>query len=168
MAVDLEQFDDDFNPKNDGGAEILADGDYDMEVAECGTKKTSNFFIIEAKFTVIEGPTPPGTTIKHAWFISDRDSANRFGKDMITLGLDADEWTTANERPFSKEVEKAVLLLPGLRFRAKKKANESKDGKGQSKTYHNLYLNKRLETDGRPARFGAEDLNEAHSVAVPF
>lgn len=156
MSFDLmwmENFDDDFKP--DGGpakVESLTDGDYDFEVKKSAFKilEKKPLVIIEMELEVLSPGKHSGQIVQHALFIKDKESAARVGKDLATLGFDCAEWTVANGRPFSQEIQKVDKVLFGLRFKGKKQVN----GK-----FHNLYINKRLLPDGKPEHLGADELN---------
>lgn len=141
-----------------GKLDGITDGDYDFEINEAAHKiKTEKgMLILEINMEILTPGKHQGAKVQHAMFITDRDSANRVGKDLTTLGFDCEEWTKANSRPFSQEILKVAKVLKGLRFKGKKATNKS-DGK----VYHNLYVNKRLENDGKPARLGPEQLDAA-------
>jgi hypothetical protein len=167
MPLDLRQYDDDFVPAPPAAAmskvEGLADGEYLLEIAEakCKTPKGNN--ILELHLEVLSPGPHEGMSIQHSLFINNAEAANRVGRDLLTLGFDTDQWKVANGRPFSVEFEKAVKLLKGLRFKGTKKTNES-----GGKTYHNLYIDERVRTDGQPERFGPEQLNAAADPDDPF
>lgn len=155
----LEDVDDNFKPGEMAGKmESLTDGEYDFEVNEAKfkVKAEKGMAIIEMELEVLTAGKHQGTKVQHSLFLTDKDSANRIGKDLKTLGFDCDDWTKANSRPFSKEIQKVHKVLKGLRFKGKKQKNDN-----NGKTYHNLYINKRLEGDGKPQRLGPEQLDAA-------
>lgn len=173
----LDKYDDDADqvaPGGRGGLGLLADGnDYDMEIESAELKETtSGHDIFKMKLVVIGGPSKVGKEIDYDEFLTTKDKKSggitisevKLGivkKNLETLGFDSGEWTKANGRPFSKEIAKAILLLPGLRFTASK---TTKDG------YANLKIVARNFTaDRKPEKFGPAELNKAQeSDAEPF
>ena len=76
--------------------------------------------------------------------------------DLTALGFDVDQWTRANQRPFSLELAKVGSVVGGIKFEGAKKTN-AKDGK----TYVNIYINARCKDDGKPLKIGAAELAAA-------
>lgn len=157
MGFNLEDFDDDFVPgTGKASVENLSDGEYDFQIESGAFKVIKDFAILELTVQVISGGKHAGDHFQHSLFVSDKESASRVGKDLKTLGFDCDDWTKAGGRPFSKELPKVTRCIKGVRFKGVKKTNKNEEKK---KTYHNLYINKRLDTDGLPSKFGPEQLN---------
>lgn len=160
------EIDGDFSPSTGGGKlDDLPDGEYEFTIDAAKIKPKTNMLILEMDLLVTSEGKHKGQKIQHSLFIKDKDSAARVGKDLKTLGLDCEEWTKANDRPFSGEIMKVPKVLRGLGFRAKKVANRPE---GKDKTYHNLYINKRVPTDGKPERIGPEQLNAPDPEGDPF
>lgn len=166
---DLGSYDDDFAPAEPAvamtKAEELTDGNYEWEVKKAAIKHPKGHVILELALEVISAGKHAGAVIQHSLFMDDRDGVARVGRDLLTLGFDTDQWLKAKGRPFSQEFPKAVKLLPGLRVKGQKKTNEKKEKGVMVGHYHNIYLNERLATDGRPAHFGPEELAEVAQAA---
>lgn len=92
--------------------------------------------------------------IKHDIWVGSQEEFDRLLGTLQTLGFDSANWKSANGRPFSQEFPKCCRHLRGMWFVGHKKTNES-----GGKTYHNLYINERLISDGKPEQYGAEELN---------
>jgi hypothetical protein len=166
MTAELEQFDNEFTPAPPtatSGPEDLTDGEYLFEVAEARLKKPKGNNILEMALLVLTPGKHEGATIQYATFINNHESAARVGRDLRTLGFDTDEWKKPNGRPFSAEIDKAIKLLPGLRWKGVKKTN-----KNGEKTFHNIYINERVLTDGKPQHFGPAELNGTADPNDPF
>jgi Meiotically up-regulated gene 113 len=50
------------------------------------------------------------------YVLNGQEVMNALGSDLILLGLDADKWGTP-DRPLSRELPQALILLKGVRFR---------------------------------------------------
>jgi hypothetical protein len=113
------------------GPEALADGTHDLEIVEAKLTKTpkTNESIFRLTLRAIGGPST-GALLERATFFRQADSLNWLGGDMMTLGLDADQWGKRG-RPWSQELIDACPRLRGKRFTGQK---VTKDG------YHNLYV----------------------------
>lgn len=159
---DLAFLDEGFAPAapagRDAGVEDLTDGDYELAIRSAVLKslKAKQMTILELGLEVLSPGKHQGAGIKYPVFLKDADSAARLGRDLMTLGFDCEDWTKANGRPFSQELGKAMLVLPGIVMVCHKKTN-AKDGK----TFHNLYINKRGAGDGKPQKFGPAELDAA-------
>ena len=153
----LEQYDDDFSPESAilAGPEILADGEYDLECVGAENRSVAGSMIIEMKLEVTNAGPQMGLKFKHALWLNKPESVNRVGAELTRLGFDVHLWKKDAGRPFSQEVQKVRRVLPGLRFRAKKRTSVSSGGK----TFQNLDLLKRLPGDGRPPVLGPDQLN---------
>jgi hypothetical protein len=165
MFDQLEVFDDDFKPASPVGGEIqaadLADGEYTFEIVEAKIKMPKGNTLLELLLQVLTPGDHEGKTLAQTYWLNDPEDAARVGRVLLNLGFDADRWQKALGRPFSKELPKAVRLLPGLRVQATKKINEvAATATKPARTFHNIYLNKRAPTDGKPATFGPQELNQ--------
>jgi hypothetical protein len=151
---DLERFDDVYEPEKAGqfdpGPEILPDGDYDFvilggSIGPAGTDK-----VLRLKLQVLGGPHD-GDQLTRTSFINSNDAVNHIGKDFKTLEFDADKWKPVFGRRFSVELPAAVAKVRGIRFKAKKTSSPGTDKKtGAAKTFHNIYINKKLAESGIP------------------
>lgn len=163
----LEFADDAFVPSEGPlGAESLPEGEYVFEVVKAeikfkNTDKGGAQHILEFGWKVVSEGMYHDSTIRYAWFIKDKESANRVGGDLRKLGFDCELWTIANGRKFSEELPKAIEHIVGMRFTGKKATNKTGD-----KTFHNIYIIKR-EPDGKPERYGPVELNAVTSE-IPF
>lgn len=172
-TVSLEDFDDDFPTAKPGGykrgdfeLDALTDGEYVFQI-ESAELKSSSLFKLNLEL-VSEGPLAGGK-IEHPYFFTKKNpdgtyekNADKIGqlkKDLTTLGFDVENWTKDNSRPFSVELPKTPLALAGMRIVVSKKTGGKKAGGGN---YHNLYIERRGEGDGKPAKIGARELEEAN------
>ncbi len=160
--TDLEQYDDDAKPATSrfaSGLDQIKDGEYDFEVASAVMKTTTkdNTPLCSFKLVIISEGAHAGAEVERASFVKDRESFNVLLGDFRKLGFDSDDWTKANGRPASQEVDKAVKVAVGMRFRGKKHSNASKK---DNKVYHNLDILKRIE-DGKPVQVGKKELDAA-------
>lgn len=172
MATDLAFLNDldDFEPSNlPVKPDALIDGNYEMvfRTAKNSVNPTKGAFIIATELEILSAGKHMGQRVKIDHWIKDGDSRDRVIKMLIILGFDCDQWTKANNRAFSKEIQNVYKVLPGMRVKAKKATNDGVDVDGKKVTYHNLYINERLLTDGKPARIGP-DLLHAADEADPF
>jgi hypothetical protein len=186
--IDLEDFDEDFKPAEPANlrskAEELPDADYEFEIVkswilETGGNKTKEAHRIwKMELKVVTPGKYDGTVIDHAIFVDTKEQADRVGLVLVNMGFDANDWHgkkgDPNRRTFSTEWPKAVKLIdrlkPRLRMKGTKKTADKKDKDGKvliAGAYHNIYLNKRSDTDGQPATFGEAELN-AKDESDPF
>ncbi len=168
---ELEAFDRDFAP--DGGrrpgVDSLADGDYDFEIVHAELTKTekTNEAILKLDLRVA-GEGAAGV-VRYAYLFRSLTGVNVLGSDLCTLGFDADQWKPP-ARPLSRELPRAVPLLPGIRFRGKKKTTPNP--KDPTKPYANLYVNQKLDGSGPPPAYAPEGATSSPPVAdndpIPF
>ena len=155
--MNLKDFDDDPKSKpSDGGnvnkLALVPDGSYEAEVVNIVCKETAKGPII-----TVNTITHAGVEIPKEWFIMDTargtkaEAVGLMKGDLRRLGFDTDNWTTANNRPASEEIDKAFKCLKGMVVKLKK---ESKDGK------HWLNVEGRAANDGKPNPVPVEYLNE--------
>jgi hypothetical protein len=141
---DLEQFDSAFTPQQSGnfkpGLDALADGIYDFTILASNLDRTpkSNDLIIRVELRVEQ----TAQVVEFAYFLRDQAQADRLGGDLSILGFPVGTWTPKHGKKFSEELPKAVGQMRGLRFKAQKKANPSKND--PQKIYQNLYLQAKL------------------------
>lgn len=124
------------------GADTLADGDYDCEIVDAALD-----FIKGDRVLRLGLRTSIGRVVEYLYWLNRQEAVNRLGADLCVLGFDADRWGSANNRPLSVELPKAVAKLKGVRFRATKSSRQG-SGLNAARTFHDLYINCRL--DGRP------------------
>jgi hypothetical protein len=136
IVNEISHFDREFTPQSGRrqGIDSLANGDYDLEIAEAELTRTEK--TREPLLRLLLRVLPEGGVYEHVYFFRTQDAVNRLGADLVTLGCPLEE-----KRPFSQQLPRAVAHLSGIRFRAKKAENKSADG---GKTYHNLHINARL------------------------
>lgn len=164
--VDLEQFDAEAAPKGRTDASDLPDGEYEFEIKSAKLKTTKQKKTILSMDVLVLKGSREGLTVERPSFLTSKESFNMCLNDFATLGFDAENWTLANDRPASKELNKAVHWLSdrakdaedgkdgvpgnGLRFKGSKKKNGE---------FHNIDVKERL-TDGHPAKIGEAELAE--------
>ncbi len=166
-------FDDDFDNAKAAGTggtlkkEDLPDGDYEMDIDEVTVKSVKGAPLLVLTLQIVGDSVHAGGTLSHEyWYKSADGSTNektmaQLRKDLTTMGFGAEGWGKEGRR-FSEEMPKCELVMPGMRLACRKKTNPS-----GNKTYHNLYLNKRLD-DGKPYPIDAATLAElAAAKAVP-
>lgn len=176
----IEDLDDDFTSvKGDGKAtsdkmESLPEGDYVFQITKGESKSTNNGPLVTLHLcTLAPGTAFDGLEIKRDYWLTEKDRAtgervkstrniDLLKKDLKTLGFDVDNWTKDAGRPFSIELPKAFGVIAGIRFHAKKsiKAKETKPNEPQG-FWHNLFVNARDKSDGKPEAFGAAELEAA-------
>lgn len=170
----LATFDDEAEKVAPGGATKLAaiaDGEYELIIEKATIKEVKGSNVVEMKLTILtEGVHTGAEVTQSSWITNINKETNKpelnqvavgiLKKDLETLGFDIPEWTKANNRPFSQELPKALHCLTGVKFKGKKVTN----GK-----YANLYINERLPSDGKPAKFGPTELEAAAKANdIPF
>jgi len=130
------------------GPEILPDGLHTVEILSASLKKSpkAGTPIFALVLRVVGGPLA-GAVLERGSVLTSQQNIDRLGGDLVALGLDADQWTAARGRPFSRELVANMGRLPGKRFVAQKKTNPSDD---PSKPYHNLYVNSLVSSSPMP------------------
>ncbi|HEY1189943.1 MAG TPA: hypothetical protein VGE74_20000 [Gemmata sp.] len=170
MATSMADLDEDFEKAKDpgtreNGLENLPDGEYVFEITHGEQKDTKSGPLVSFKLTVVSDGPFASKEVEHNYFLMkkvkggtgyEKNDAQiaQLKKDLETLGFDVPNWTKANERPFSAQLKLAMGVIVGVQFKGKKK---------KSNEFHNLYLNERSKTDGRPEKFGPTELAEADS-----
>lgn len=146
---DLASFDDAFTPQQSSnfrpGLDALAPGSYDFTILSAALDITqkSQDRILRVELRVEQ----TAQVIEHCYFFQRQESVDRLGGDLATLGFDVGLWKPPH-RPFSKELPRALVQLPGRRFKGTKAVNPAKDNSG--KLYHNLWINSRLPDGAVP------------------
>ncbi len=157
--VDFSQFDDDFNaPKkakgkfNSDNAALLDDGNYEMQVTGATTKEINGNPVVTITL-LVTGETPfAGWFVEKPYFLVKKDGTKDSRKvqdlrdDLATMGFDTTGWKLGTHLPL------ALKAMVGCGVKVKKKAG------GDHGQFANLYLNGRLDTDGKPAQFTIADL----------
>jgi hypothetical protein len=174
MSGFLDHFDDEAPSPQQGGASKLSkvhDGPVKFRIDTVEQRKGSRSVpggakehgaIITVNFTVLGGEQD-GVEASNEWWVLNKQDRDRYSGDLQVLGFDPENWSPANNRPFSKEVDKAHKLLPGLIVAAEK---NSKTG-DNNKVTHFLNVKGRAMNgdgkpeDGKPLKFTPEDMNEA-------
>lgn len=177
----LDKYDDDVDTVPSGGragvGSLMNGKGYKLCVESAELKETSGGHdIFKMKVLVLEGPSKTGLEFDIDTFLTKKakdESGNErivmndvkigiLKKDLETLGFDTPEWSKANGRPFSKELPKAVLCLPGVQFIA---------DKSQKDDFHNLKIVSRAAGDNKPEKFGPAELDaavNAEANTAPF
>lgn len=165
MMIDYSAYDEEFKPEDPffgDSADILDDGDYEFTIREAVLTEAKNKGIVKFKLEIMTEGKHQASVINHSVWISDADSAKRFGAILKGFGFDCDEWKPANGRTFSTEMPKSIRWLVGMRVKAKKSTSKvaPKYAKDTEKTYHNLNFRGRSGVDdGLPRTIGPEQLN---------
>lgn len=146
----------------------LPDGKYKFAVTGMHEKHTKDErLLVEIGIECITDGAYFGKKFDHVYWLNkkDKDSGelvkddmafDRLRRDLVTFGFDVANWKTSNGRPFMAEFTKACGIIAGVEFLAKK---VTKDG------YAQLYINERSASDGKPEKFGVEELA---AVKAPF
>lgn len=137
----------------------LLDGEYNCAIEKAKLKHlvTKEMMVLELSLEILTPGRDQGSRVQHSVFVKrDPESQGRFAELLAILGFDVKEWKKDNGRPFSEEVIKIPVVLEGMRFHAKKSTSTS-----NNKTYHNLFINKRDASDGKPSIIGPAELNVA-------
>jgi len=157
--MSLESYDDDME------ATVTAadpkDGDYLFEVVSFAYRDQGGG-IFEFKSKIVTDCPYFGYENKRTYFLTKKEGDERVPNEdarkqvvavLKSLGFDVDNWTKANNRPWSKEFEKAAVAVVGLKFKGKLKRNEQ---------YVNVYVGARdAASDGRPEKLGSKEMDEA-------
>lgn len=168
----LEDHDDyDDIPAGGKGLRSLPDGDLLLEIDSAEFKETQDGRdIVKLKVIVLNEGKHKGMTFDHDYWLKKKDKDTKeivvderkvgtLRKDLKTLGFDEVDWTKAAGRPFKAELQKALLVMPGIQIKAKKSTKDE---------YANLYINGRGE-DGKPEKFGPAELAAAAKAdEAPF
>lgn len=152
-----------------GNIQKLPDGDHTFQVTDGELKKTAKAVVFTLKFSAAVGDAQY-LGEKTYWLKGnkgvDERQINNLKADLKLLGFDVDNWTVANGRPFTAQLGLIKPLLPGLGFKGRKKTNPNQND--PKKPYVNIYLNERDADDGRPASFGAAEIEAASANDTPF
>jgi hypothetical protein len=152
----LEQFDQHFKAEGGfrPGPECLPDGEYDCEIISAILERTKNSGepIVRMSIRVVSGPKA-GTVFDRGSLLGKQESADRFGAELVTLGIDADKWTEAAGRKFTQELPGALDRLAGRKFSAKKSTSDQTDKNGRP--YQNFNITSLLSGKAMPSRAAA-------------
>lgn len=174
MPINLKRFDGNAPAPTKGfenELEKVKDGEYEVAVTAIETKDVEVKKEAGCLLTltlVVENGADVGSTFPHKYFLTNQDKINRFCGDLESIGFDPGNWTTANNRPFSDELDKAIRVLKGMKLKIRK---SSKHVEADKTTYHNLYVNGRVAdaqgkpTDGKPLMIDAAYLNKMNENA---
>src|SRR5262245_15623629 len=88
------------------GIDTLPNGDYDFEIESAALDKINVDRVVR-----INLKTNLGKTVEWLHWLNKQEGVNRLGADLCVLGFDADKWGTAQGRPLSAEIPKAVQKL---------------------------------------------------------
>lgn len=140
MSGGFDEFDDNFNPGATGfpmSIDDLVDGNYEFLIEKTEIKITPNTKekVVALKMRVHKGPAHVGMKVEKPWFFKDQAAADRFGGDLVNLGLPAHTWTAANGKKFSVELRANLPSLEGKIVKAKK---EQTPATTPGKFWHNL------------------------------
>lgn len=134
----------------------LPDGDYKFAVLGMAEKQIpGGRLLVEIAVEVVSDCPQDGAKLDQVYWLNRKDGSaddiafGRLRKDLETLGFDTPEWKKSSGRSFSGEFKKACGVVRGVGFHGKK---VTKNG------YPNLYVNRRADDDGKPAKFGPEEL----------
>ena len=135
----------------------LADGKYKFAITGMVQKDTkAGRLLVEIGMECLTAGPSDGKKFDHVYWLNkengDRDEMafDRLRRDLTTLGFDVVNWKSSANRPFAQEFLKACAVIKGVEFNGKKVTN--KEG------YPNLYINERVATDGKPEKFGPDEL----------
>jgi hypothetical protein len=186
MALALEQFDNEAPTPTIGGGSGLShvkDGPLSLRIDTIehrpvsrnvqGSSAKEHGEAIKVNFTIIGGEQD-GVEAHHEWWICNKDNADRFAGELQLIGFDPENWSPKNNRPFSKELEKALKMLPGLQLDAVKDTQDSTRAAGKKTHFLNIrgrtmnkpavkgkYPDDAKPVDGQPLKFSAEAMNKA-------
>lgn len=155
MATSMADLDDDMEKDTRKGLALLSDGEHDFVIVNGVQRDTASGPVVSLKMTVVGG-VHDGLECEHSYFLCKKDGTtntmkrDELKKDLSELGFDVENWTKANERPFSTQLVLAMDVIGGVGFRGKKKQNG---------TFTNLEVKDRSKTDGRPEAFGPAELS---------
>jgi hypothetical protein len=161
MSVDqaalaqLARFDDQYQPAERNvqypGLEALTDNqeyDFTIQDAELTVTPKTKDVIFRLILRVDKGPLAHmGLVVQSTYFFDKAERTGYLGADLITLGFDADTWKKEHGKAFSTELANAIPRMNGIRFAAKKVSKEGNEGK----TFHNIYINRRLGAASLPS-----------------
>jgi hypothetical protein len=119
---DLEEFDDDFStdatfPEK---VDVLEDGDYTFEIVKIDLRKAGDATIFELTLLCEDD----GQRYTHTYWLNRQIGINILGKDLVTLGIDADEWEKFSAGLIDLARNRKDELV-GVRFIAKKGTNRN-------------------------------------------
>lgn len=137
-----------------GNLDKLPDGEHVFEITDGELKKTAKTVTYTLKFCVTTADGAGQFTGEKTYWLKGKDgiddrSINGLKADLGVLGFDTAKWSAADGRPFLGELQRIKPLMPGLRFKGKKKTTPNKND--ATKPYVNVYVNGRGDGDGKPA-----------------
>lgn len=136
---DLEAFDADFDteakfPEN---IEVLEDGDYTFEIVKIDLRKAGDSPIFELTLLCEED----GDKYQYTYWLNRQMTFNILGRDLVTLGIDADEWERFSAGLLDLFKNRKDELV-GQRFLAKKGTNK--------KGYATFFINAPIKAKAKP------------------
>lgn len=141
----------------------LEDGKYKFAVTGMVQKELkSGRLLVEIGLECITPGPFDGKRFDHVYWLNKDDGErdemafDRLRRDLTTLGFDVANWKSSAGRPFAGEFVKACAVIKGVEFNGKKVTKDK---------YPNLYINERVTTDGKPEKFGPDELKP---VENPF
>ena len=170
MSADIDELmNEGFEKAPMQGMPGLPDGKYVLAFKEAELKeKNGGIVILSRSATVIGGEKDGHEVSWDTWLVGkdgvDKDKIAQVRKELETLGFDVENWTRDNNRPFTSELKKALVAMVGMRFEGNKKSNKNANGK----VYHNLYIDARDKSDGKPEKLGQEEIESVVKQSIPF
>jgi hypothetical protein len=158
------------------GEYVLTVVDATVKVAVVKTVQTTLLVVgLRIEDAVVEGKQVKayaGLERERTWYLSSVKALQILAGDLVRLGLDADQWTTANGRPFSSELRRHLPALSGTRFSGSivRKPN------AQGVTYPALYISGAIKPGHKgeaapaapdPSRNGKAGGERQPAVATP-
>jgi hypothetical protein len=172
FPVDLAQYDQAFEPKYayHDRLDKLPEGVYQFEILEAGYREVNINKPLVFIVVRVNGGEYNGMAYEHAWFISSQRGANACGADLRRLGLDTHQWTVANGRPFSVEIQRRPPELVGVCFRGV--TSRDVDKNDAAKSYPRLTISNATRAQqsqpGNPIAAKAQPATNNVANNVPF
>lgn len=168
----LRNYDAEFDPsKPEGfgqriGPEVLRDGAFELKIVDAQTDlitvDNAQAPVLRVDLVVLPGSPQEGTAFQKVYWLTGSIEVNILGADLVTLGIDADRWPSQGRR-FSDGIMEAAPQLVGRCFKATKKAKAGKNGK----TFHNLYVNERINGPAAPMPSATPPTRQQSFAAPP-
>lgn len=158
----------------DNGPGALADGEYEFIIDKVVEKETKSGNLFAMKLMVLTDGIFAGRQVNVDYWLTrlNKDigkmevngiNVGNLRQDLGKMGFDEENWTKANGRPFFTEFKKAMLLMEGLRFKAKKATN-TKNAK-----FPHFNVTERIVGDCQSEKIGKEEIDAAEAAnAIPI
>lgn len=154
--------------------EQLPDGEYTVEVEKGESKEVKKAVIVTLYLKLLDGgPKLQGRIFQHQYWLVSMDGSksesqiNQLKKDLNTIGFNLDAYHEAGQK-FSMVVGKTMLAVNGMKLAVKKSSKVADPLPGKApRTFHNVYVNKRLPEDGKPTKVSLAELEELAKAAAP-